>query len=740
MKLVIVESPTKAKTIIKFLTSDYKVESSFGHIRDLPKSKMGIDIDNGFVPKYVIPRASRKTVNKLKKEAQNADTIILATDEDREGEAIAWHIMQALDLKPQNIQRIAFHEITKESIQNALKNPRKIELNLVNAQQARRILDRLVGYELSPFLWKKVAKGLSAGRVQSVAVRLIVEREREIQAFKAQEYWTIKGVFYKEDKKADTFQAKLNQIDGKVLDKFAIPNESEAKKIVQDLEKRTYIIFNIRKKEIKRKPNAPFTTSTLQQEANNKFGFSAKQTMRIAQQLYEGIDLGSAGSYGLITYMRTDSVNLADKFLSETKEYLEQTFGNMYSNTAPRKYTTKSKTAQEAHEAIRPTDIHRTPESIKKFLNSQQLKLYTLIYNRALASQMPDALIDNTTVDITTEKDANKKSYQFRATGNTIKFDGFLKIYPDSVKESLLPELKEKQKLYCEKLLPTQHFTQPPARYSDASLVKALEENGIGRPSTYAPTISTIIERGYVEREERHLKPTDIAFLVNDLLTKHFPKIVDYKFTAEMETDLDEIAKGKREWQSTIKKFYKPFKNNLMQKYQDISKKELTEEKTNEKCEKCGKEMVIKIGRFGKFLACTGFPECKNTKPINKNNEVEEPKLIDEKCPECGSQLQIKNSRYGQFYGCSNYPDCRFIKNHNESTGVKCPNCQKGDIVVKRSRTGKTFFACDQYPACKYALWNKPTGEKCEECESLMVYTTKNKTECSNKECKTKNQ
>ncbi|PIS42366.1 MAG: type I DNA topoisomerase [Candidatus Kerfeldbacteria bacterium CG08_land_8_20_14_0_20_40_16] len=730
--LVIVESPTKAKTISRFLGKEYDVQSSNGHVRDLPKGNMGIDIESNFEPHYVIPTKSRKKVNELKKLAEKASLVYFATDEDREGEAISWHLANIFGLPEDKTRRIAFHEITKEAIKDALKNPRSLDLNLVDAQQARRVLDRLVGYELSPFLWKKVAKGLSAGRVQSVAVRLIVEREREIQNFKAREYWTIEGEFKKLDSK-ETVPAKLNKIAGKTLDKFAIPNEKEAKAILENL-KDGFFVKEIRKKETYRNPFPPFTTSTLQQDANRKLGYSSRQTMFMAQKLYEGLGLGSEGTVGLITYMRTDSVNLARKFIEEARGYIKESFGASYLPKTARYYKAKSKLAQEAHEAIRPTDINRAPESIKPYVDKSIYKLYELIWQRALACQMEKAIIDSTSVDIVNKEE----KYNFLASGSIIKFDGFLKVYPNNQQEKLLPQLEINEKLEAKEIIPEQHFTEPPARYSEAGLVKALEEYGIGRPSTYAPTIGTIIERGYVSKENRRLKPNEIGILVNDVLVEHFPKIVDYQFTANMENNLDEIAQAKKEWIPIIKEFYQPFKENLMQKMEKVNKKDLTEEATEEVCEKCGKPMVIKLGRFGKFLACTGFPDCKNTKPLNGAGEPEKPELTDEKCDLCGAPMQIKQSRYGKFLGCSKYPECKGIKGIEKTTGVKCPQCGKGDIVEKRSKRGKTFYSCNQYPNCKFALWSKPTGEKCPDCENLLVYGKGNTSYCSNTGCKFK--
>lgn len=729
MHLVIVESPTKAKTITRFLPKDFRVESSFGHIRDLPKSKLGVDTKNNFEPTYIIPLKARKRVSELKKLLAKTDAIYLATDEDREGEAIAWHLQQLLDPKSKTpTKRITFHEITKEAINQALKNPREINLPLVDSQQARRILDRLVGYELSPFLWRKVYGGLSAGRVQSVVVRLIVEREREIQAFKPQEYWSIDGEFSKQNND-QKFSAALYSINEKKLEKLSIKTQSEADTIVNDLKNADYIIKKLEQKQRQRKPLPPFTTSTLQQEANNVLGFSTKQTMVLAQQLYEGIDIGE-GSTGLITYMRTDSVNLAEKFLTEANQFINKKFGEKYAEQ--KRYTTKSKGAQEAHEAIRPSLPHLTPEEVKNKLEPNQYKLYNLIWRRAIASQMTAALLNATSVDIIA------KQYIFRANGSQIIFDGWLKLFPEKSKEQTLPNLQEKDQLTCHNLKANQHFTEPPARYTEAAMVKTLEEKGIGRPSTYAPTIATVIDRGYVRKEKRQLLPEEVGFLVNDLLVKHFPEIVDFEFTAKIEERLDQIAEGKESWQPIIKNFYEPFKTHLTMKDQEISKKEITEEKTNEKCPKCEKAMVIKMGRFGKFLACSNYPECKTTRRLDENGAPVPEEVVNEKCAKCGAVMVKKYGRYGEFLGCSKYPECKNIVNIERTTGVKCPVCQKGEIVEKRSRRGKTFYACNQYPTCKNAYWSKPTGEKCPSCGALMVYGAKNSVRCSNKECTSK--
>ncbi|MDD5528049.1 MAG: type I DNA topoisomerase [Patescibacteria group bacterium] len=748
MDLIIVESPTKAKTITKFLDKNFVVESSYGHVRDLPKSEMGIDITKNFSPTYIIPTAAKKNVTKLKKLAAKAEKIILATDEDREGEAIAWHLLEALHIPESKTERIAFHEITKEAINEALKNPRELDLNLVDAQQARRILDRLVGYELSPFLWKKVARGLSAGRVQSVAMRLIVEKEREILAFKPEEYWDVLGKFL--TAKNESFEASLNKIGGQTVEKLAIKNKEEADKILAALNNAKYIVAGVEQKQSKKNPPAPFTTSTLQQAANSILGFSAKQTMMIAQQLYEGAEIAGEGQVGLITYMRTDSLNLSVKFLTDAQTYLKNNFDGKYQIAEPRKFKTKSKGAQEAHEAIRPTEASRAPEALEASLTPNQYKLYKLIWQRAVASQMPEAIVNSASINI----DAQNTPYQFRATGQTLVFDGYLKLYPEKISDNVLPVVAEKEEVKLENLNGEQHFTKPPARYSDATLVKQLEEYGIGRPSTYAPTIATIIERNYVERDDaKKLKPTEIAFVVNDLLVKHFPQIVDFKFTADMENNLDAVAEGEKKWQPVIADFYKPFHENLTAKYEEVDKNAvMPEEKSDEVCEKCGSPMIIKRGRYGKFLACSGFPKCKNIKSMDKNKdgvidgkdkaiseamEKLKEKYKAEVCEKCGSPMVVRNGRFGMFLACSAYPKCKNIKNMEENkvgTGIACPACGKGEIVQKRSRRG-LFYACSNYPACKNAYSGKPLAEKCPDCGALLMEGKNGGVKCSSKEC-----
>jgi DNA topoisomerase I len=711
-KLVIVESPTKAKTISRFLGKDFDVQASFGHIRDLPKSKLGIDTKNNFEPTYTIPVKAKKVIAELKEKADKASEVILATDEDREGEAIAWHLVAALDLKEEEAKRIVFHEITKGAIEDALKAPRGLDKNLIDAQQARRILDRLVGYGLSPFLWKKVRYGLSAGRVQSVAVRLVVEREREIEKFTKEEYWTIEADF---SKNKLIFNSKLNKIDDKSVAKFDINNDKQAKEITADLEDARYIVDEVTKKEVNRKPTAPFTTSTLQQEAARKFGMSAKQTMVIAQQLYEGISIGELGQTGLITYMRTDSVNLSELALNQAADIIKQRFGKEYYNGAPRKFATKSKNAQEAHEAIRPADLSLHPEEIKQYLDRGQQKIYDIIWKRTIASQMAEAVFDSTAVDIKAGGKSGK-NYNFRANGQVVKFEGFIKAYSEGLDdeeseiEGQLPDLDQGEVLKLNALKPVQHFTEPPPRYSDATLIKALEANGIGRPSTYAPTLSTIQDRDYVEKIDKKYKPTEVGFIVNDLLVEHFPEIVDVNFTAKMEDNLDNIADGKNEWQPVIKEFYDPFKIHLDEKNEQVEKQVQI---SDTPCPHCGKPMLIKYGRFGRFLAC---PEGeKITKPMPEEEakiKALEEKTQGEKCPLCGGPMKINRGRFGFFLGCARYPECKGMAKILTKIGYKCPNCGIGDVVEKKARgRGKPFYACSRYPDCEFVINTKPESE-----------------------------
>jgi len=674
MQLVIVESPTKSKTLKKFLGKDYQIAATFGHIRDLPKKKIGVEIKKDFAPKYVIPQRSKKVIKSLKELTKKSKLTILATDSDREGEAIAWHLTHILGLDGKTpYQRIVFHEITKSAIKEALKNPRKIDLHLVDAQQARRILDRIVGYKLSPFLWKKVIRGLSAGRVQSVAVRLVADREKEIESFVPQEYWTVEALL-KNTKGKNEFKARLIKKDGETIEKLGIKNKKEANKILKDLKGAEYKIANLEKKETKRNPLPPFTTSTLQQEAWKKFRFPAKFTMGIAQNLYER---------GFITYHRTDSLNLSNLALFAAKKYIAKNYGKKYWAGFLRRYKAKGKT-QEAHEAIRPTYPDKTPDKLKTDveLKEQVLKLYDLIWRRFIACQMAQAIFDSTTIDIKAEK------YTFRTTGQILKFDGFLKIYPTKFEETELPSLKKDEILELLKLITLQHFTQPPPRFTEATLIKELEKNGIGRPSTYAPILSRIQVKNYIEKnEQKRFKPTEIGTVVNDLLVNHFPRIVDIQFTAGMEEDLDKIAAGKQEWVKVLKEFYSPFEKNLKQKDKELSKKDLIEE-TEKICPECGSKLIIRLGKFGRFYACPKYPKCKHTEPLEK-----------------------------------------------ETLGVKCPKCEKGEVTIKRTKNGKIFYGCNKWPDCDFALWDKPIGEKCPKCGSLLVETKRKQIKCSNKEC-----
>lgn len=734
MKLIIVESPTKARTISKFLPKTYQVESSFGHIRDLPKSELGIDLDNNFEPKYVVADKSKKIISSLRAAAKKADKIILASDEDREGEAIAWHLEKALKIESGKSERIVFNEITKEAILEALENPRSINNDMVDAQQARRILDRLVGYKLSPFLWKKVAKGLSAGRVQSVAIRLIIEREREIKKFIKEEYWSLSTDLQTINK--EIFRANLIKINKKTLGRLEL-KEKKTKELEEALKKATYIIKSTSKKDSKKNSLAPFTTSTLQQTANRYLGYSAKQTMMVAQKLYEK---------GFITYMRTDSLNLSNKFKEAAKVYLEKNLGKEF-YSSKKVFKTKDKTAQEAHEAIRPTEADNTPDILAKDLEGSELKLYKLIWQRALASQMAPAIVSSTTIDV--EAKYEKNSYLVRASGQIITFAGYLKIWPEKTSEQIMPLVKTAEELKLIEVISQKHETTPPARYSDAGLVKAMEKHGIGRPSTYAPTINTILTRNYVKRDEsKRLEPTEIAFIVNDLLVSHFQNIVDYQFTAQMEESLDMISQGNKKWQPVIADFYNEFSSNLEKKYEEIKKEEIMPiEESKELCDKCGAKMIIKTGRYGKFLACSAYPDCKNIKGMAKDGEKkkeDDPKVIEmqkkyegELCDKCGSSMKVKLGKYGPFLACSAYPKCKNIKNIS-SHGVEpvtCPVCGLGQIVKKISKRG-IFYACSNYPQCKNIYQGEPTGKDCKKCGGLMIFTKDGKKKCSNKDCK----
>lgn len=734
--LVIVESPAKAKTISGFLGSGYKVKASMGHVRDLPKSKIGIEVDKNFKPTYIVPADKKKVINDLKKDIKKDTNIYIATDEDREGEAIGWHLLKALDVdeKKNNVKRIVFHEITKPAINDAMKHPRSIDEDLVDAQQARRVLDRLVGYELSPLLWQKIRYGLSAGRVQSVAVRLVVEKEREIRAFNPEEYWSITGDFLK---KKEKFKAELTKYKGKDL---KIKKGRDAKKVLSDLNGCNYKVTKVEEKDVIRNPSPPFTTSTLQQEASRKLHFGVKKTMMIAQQLYEGVE-HHKGAHGLITYMRTDSVNIAKSALKQAKSVIEKEFGKEYSLSKPRYYKGK-KGAQEAHEAIRPVDLTIKPEEVKKHLDKDQYKLYELIWKRTLACQMAQAKLKALGVDISPFKKGKDTEYIFRATGQTIKFPGFIRVYveghddPEEAlmnQEKILPPLKEGDKVDLEALSSNQHFTKPPARYTEASLVKKLEAEGIGRPSTYAPTIHTIQQRGYVEKEAAHLKPTDLGEVVTDMLVKHFKNIVDYKFTADMEEHLDDIADGKEKWVPLIREFYGPFHKVVEEKQKTLKKEDLVNlGESDEICDKCGAKMIYKLGKFGKFLSCSNYPECKNAKPVEDETKEEQKideglkkKLAGKKCDKCGRPMEIKMGRFGEFLGCTGYPECKNIKPIIKLIGVKCPKCKEGQLVERRTRKGgRIFYGCNKFPKCKYATWKKPGEEDKKEAAKKGVKKT----------------
>lgn len=679
--LVIVESPAKAKTVSRMLGNSYSVKACVGHVRDLPRSRLGVDVEEGFTPKYVVPKEKKTVVKQIGEAAKKASSVYLATDPDREGEAISWHLIQAAQLDDMPLKRVVFHEITKEALTDAFRHPRGIDIDLVNAQQARRILDRLVGYKLSPLLWRKVRRGLSAGRVQSVALRMIVDREREIEGFVPKEYWSIDAELKKMAGK-DSFKATLLGLsDGK---KIEIGSQDEAEGIAAELEKASYAVAQVRKKEISRGPAPPFITSTLQQEGWRKLRFTAKHTMAIAQQLYEGLPVGEEGSVGLITYMRTDSTRVASSALNEARAYIKDKYGANFLPPRPRIFAKKAKAAQEAHEAIRPTSVWREPDAIKRYLNRDQFRLYELIWKRMVASQMSPALLDTTSVDIEAK---NEKSYLLRATSSLIKFPGFTILYSEGKDEAEaeggkkpLPELAKGESLKLLALFPEQHFTQPPPRYTEATLVKALEERGIGRPSTYAPILSTIKERGYVERADGRFQPLELGFVVSELLTEHFPDIVDLGFTAQMEDGLDQIARGERSWAPFLQDFYHPFEKSLKTAEERMEKIKVVDEPTDETCEQCGRPMVIKLGRYGRFIACTGYPECRNTKPLLVKIGVE--------CPKCGGDLvQRQTKKRRTFYGCANYPDCDFATN-SRPLPQPCPQCS-GLMVMRGKRMAK---------------------------------------------------
>jgi DNA topoisomerase I len=811
--LVIVESPAKAKTIQKYLGKGFTVEASLGHVKDLPKSTLGVDIDNEFDTEYIVIPGKEKVLVKLKKLAESADHIFLAPDPDREGEAIAAHLADELDSngakkkkakkskdKDKNgnvprIQRVTFNEITQRAVREAFEHPREIDQNLVDAQQARRVLDRLVGYQVSPLLWDKVRRGLSAGRVQTVALRLIVEREREIKAFEKKEYWTIDA--HLAAAKPPAFDARFV---GKGEEKIEVPNGEEAEKIRAFVEKADWLVRSVDRKERRRNAAPPFTTSKLQQDSARKLRFSVKRTMMIAQRLYEGVELGEEGLVGLITYMRTDSTRVSNEALGEVREMVGKEYGPQYLPEQPNTFKSK-KGAQEAHEAIRPTSVTRTPDSVKQYLKEDEFKVYKLIWQRFVASQINPAVFDQTTVDIDAKQ--GNDSYWFRVTGSVLKFDGFLKVYEESKEgkdeedEELkhkLPPLDPGQKLTLRELKPEQHFTEPPPRYNEASLVKELEERGIGRPSTYATILTTIQERQYVTKLGGKFAPTEIGLVVTDLLVDNFRDIFDVAYTARLEEELDEIEEGKEKWTDTMSEFYKRFAKDLKYAEKHMENIKRMEKPTDEKCERCGsplvikwgkhgsfyacssyekdnpesctftkenpinlpdldsadvqetaqeeycencgRVMVLKRGRFGQFMACTGYPDCKTTRRLDQGKRVPDIPL-DEPCPKCGRNLMIRHGRYGEFTACSGYPDCKFVKQN--FIGVKCPDCKDGDLVEKKARKGNTFYGCSNYPKCKFTSANKPIDEKCPSCGNAFLVEKNLKAgpviACPNKEC-----
>lgn len=683
--LVIVESPAKAKTIGKFLGKNYKVKASVGHIRDLPKSTLGIDIENDFEPKYITIRGKGPVIKELKSEAKKSDKIYLATDPDREGEAISWHLAHILGLEEEKPVRIEFNEITKEAVSEAIENPRPINRDLVDAQQARRVLDRLVGYKISPLLWRKIRRGLSAGRVQSVAVKLVCDREKEIEEFIPEEYWSIKGIFEKNKRK---FEADFyGEMKGNREIKIDLKSEKDVEKVIKDLDKGKYHVHEVKKGTKRRNPYPPYTTSTLQQDASKRLRFSAKKTMAIAQQLYEGIDIKGEGTVGLITYIRTDSTRISQEAMDTASDFIIRNYGKEYSVKRKNIKKKKNSDTQDAHEAIRATSVNRKPEDIKNSLTPDQYKLYKLIWERFVASQMSVAIYETLSIKILSGK------YIFRASGSKLKFDGFMKVYSVLGKDNTIdmPTLKKGEEIKLQKLKPNQHFTQPPARYTEASLIKILEELGIGRPSTYSPTISTILNREYVVIENRSFEPTELGLLVTELLEEYFKNIINEEFTANMEEDLDRVADGKSPWKKVINDFYSEFHKVLEVAEEEIEKIEIKDEETDVICEKCGRNMVVKYGRYGKFLACPGYPECKNTKPFLEELGVD--------CPRCGGKIVERRTKKGRrFYGCSNYPKCNFMS-WDEPISEKCPKCE--DILVKRKNKNSTIIKC-MNKSCDY--------------------------------------
>lgn len=730
--LVIVESPAKATTIKGYLGPSYRVIASKGHVRDLPKSTLGIDIENHFSPHYINIRGKGDLIKELKKEAKNADKIYLATDPDREGEAISWHLSTALGIPVDNIKRITFNEITKSAVKDAIKAPRGLDMDLVNAQQARRILDRIVGYKLSPFLWKTVQSGLSAGRVQSVATRIIVERENEIRAFQPKEYWTIDALLETEQGKELTvhFHGKVGE-----KEKMELPDEKAAQEICKAVEGKCFTAVDIRKGTKQKSPTPPFTTSTMQQEASKKLNFQSQRTMRVAQELYEGINLGSDGGVqGLITYMRTDSLRIAAEAQAAAREYIQDKYGEKYCPKEARTFKSKAN-AQNAHEAIRPASIALDPAKVKKHLSRDQYRLYKLIWDRFMASQMANAQLATVAMDV------ECAGYLFRATGYTVTFEGYMAVYEETLesekeekeekdKNKRLPAVEKGDILKNKKILPAQHFTEPPPRYTEASLIKFLEEKGIGRPSTYTPIITIINSRGYVTREGKSLVPTPLGEVTTKIMIESFPDIVNYQFTASMEDKLDCIENGKEDLESVLSEFYKDFAKELEEAQNTVSKEDiqLPVEETDMVCELCGSKMIVKKGRYGKFAACPNYPTCKNTKPLNQkeeSGEEKEPEIAPFKCEVCGSDMVLRTGRYGAFYACVKYPACKFTKPKVKELGVNCPQCGS-PLVTKYGKNRTVFYSCSKYPECDFSSWDMPTNEKCPSCGE-MLYRKKGK-------------
>jgi DNA topoisomerase-1 len=792
-----VESPAKAKTINKYLGKDYVVKASLGHIKDLPKRDLAVDVDHGFEPRYEVIEGKKKLIADLKHTARNVENVYLAADPDREGEAICYHLQEELKDNRKNaprIYRVMFNEITKKAVQKAFEKPGQVDINLVDAQQARRVLDRLVGYKISPLLWDKVRRGLSAGRVQTVALRVIVEREREIRAFTAREYWTIDAEL--QAKKTPLLSARLIKLDERAAE---IGSQAASDAVLAALEGAEYAVKSVGTREKKRNPVAPFITSTLQQEAARKLRFSVKRTMMLAQRLYEGIEVGKEGAVGLITYMRTDSTRVSQDAVADARDYIAEHFGPQFIPESPNIYRTK-KDAQDAHEAVRPTSMAFSPEVVERFLAEDEMKLYRLIWNRFVASQMMPALYDQTTIDVAAGGN-NGLEHLFRATGSVLKFEGYLKVYQegkdqaDEEDEELkhrLPAVSQGEILRLKALHPDQHFTEPPPRYNEATLVKKLESDGVGRPSTYASIISTILEREYVTKEGGRFKPSELGMVVTDLLLESFNDIFEVKYTARMEEELDEIEEGKLDWRAAMAEFYDKFERDLkhaeehmtdikrMEKptdltcdkcgkplvikwgkhgsfiactgypdctytreltvdLPDVDKADLAEQGDEEYCENCGRVMVLKKGRFGAFHACTGYPDCKTTKPVGgQQRKPDQP--LEEKCPQCGSNLALKTGRFGEFIACGNYPACKYVK--HKTIGVKCPECSEGEVVERRSKRGRTFYGCDRYPECKFVAWGKPVAEACPKCGSPYLVEKWLKAgavwQCPNAECKYK--